>query len=255
MKILPLQYQQNTKLNSKSPSTNIIFKRNNIYNNRTAAINPIAITSVSFVGNQNKIQRINDICKKLSIKCEQDKESELFIISHFCMPETNSKVNNPITDEEIELLFNNVKIINGNADFSKTSLTNLGKLQEIKGNAIFTNSKISDTGDLKYIGQSAYFRNCPIKDLKNIEYIGGNADFRFSNIIDLGKLKRIGRSAFFSHSPIKDLKDLEFIGGRADFSYSLVTSIKNTKINGYANFNFSKIPYTEAVKVKTIYDI
>lgn len=129
-------------------------------------------------------------------------------------------------------LFEKIQIIEGDAYFPNSKVTNLGTLKYVGGNADFSHSKVTDLGKLEFIGENAYFQNSKVTNLGMLESIGGNANFSHSKISDLGNLKVIGGNTYFSESQITDLGNLEAIWGNADFSHSQVTKLGNLKTIG-----------------------
>ena len=133
-------------------------------------------------------------------------------------------------------------VILGDADFTNSNITDLGKLQFIGGDADFTNSNITDLGKLQSIGGDAYFDNSNITDLGKLQSIGGYAYFNDSKITTLGELQKIGGKAYFNNSEVTSLGELQKIGGNVYFKNSKVTSLcKLQVIGGSALFEFSKV--------------
>ena len=152
-----------------------------------------------------------EILENLGIKCKKDSDG-LLIISHYGYGNYEFRLSDLGIDET--KLFKDIKIIEGNADFSDSQIKDLGNLESIGGNALF-NSQIKDLGDLRTIGGYAWFYNSQVKDLGNLQSIGGNADFSNSQVQSLGNLRTIGRFADFSNSQVRDLGKLKSIGGWA----------------------------------------
>ena len=133
-------------------------------------------------------------------------------------------------------------VILGDADFTNSNITDLGKLQFIGGDADFTNSNITDLGKLQSIGGDAYFDNSNITDLGKLQSIGGYAYFNDSKITTLGELQKIGGKAYFNNSEVTSLGKLQKIGGNVYFKNSKVTSLcKLQVIGGSALFEVSKV--------------
>jgi len=162
--------------------------------------------------------------------------------------------------DENELL-ENVEIINGNASFTESPITELKHIKKITGN-VYLNSQISSLGDLEYIGGNVDFSsttdltslgklkhisgnvhmpiNENIKSLGNLETIGGNANLY--GVSDLGNLKRIGKSLKHISKELTTLGNLEEIGEDVVFSYSNLTSLGKLRyINGKARFSYTKL--------------
>ena len=134
------------------------------------------------------------------------------------------------------------KIILGDAGFSYSGVTDLGKLQSIGGNAYFNSSKVTDLGELQIIGRNAYFNYSNVTDLGELQNIGEDAYFRNSKITNLGKLQSIGGSAYFENSKLTDLGELQNIGEDAYFEYSNITNLgKLQSIGRNAYFNYSNV--------------
>ena len=165
----------------------------------------------------------------LNYKYEEDKNGKL-ILKEYRAPSQNYGFEDLGVNED--KLFKDIVLIEGDADFYGTSVTNLGSLECIGGNVSFTDSKITDLGNLKAIGGNADFNFAKISTLSNVEYIGGSAHFQYSNIEDLGNLKTIGKDAVFWNSIIKDTGNLETVGGDADFLNSNIKTLKNLRYIG-----------------------
>ena len=135
-----------------------------------------------------------------------------------------------------------LKIIGENAFFTDSKITNLGKLQIIGGDANFASSKITDLGKLQSIGGSASFRYSNVTNLGELQNIEGSAHFEYSKITNLGKLQVIGKSAYFKDSEVTELGELRSIGDRAIFGNSKVTNLgKLQSIGDDAKFENSNI--------------
>lgn len=115
--------------------------------------------------------------------------------------------------------------IGGNAIFSFSKITNLGKLQSIGGSVYFEDSNITNLEKLQIIGKGAYFSDSEITNLGELQSIGGNAHFHDSKITTLGELQKIGGNAYFEHSNITDLGKLQKIGENTYFEYSNITNL------------------------------
>ena len=136
----------------------------------------------------------------------------------------------------------NLKLIGGNANFRYSQVIDLGQLKSIGGNVRFSNSQVSNLGNLESIGRDAWFSNSQVRNLGNLKSIGRDADFSASQVIDLGNLKSIGRNAYFGNSQITNLGNLESIGGDAVFEISQVINLGKLKsIGGDAWFRDSEV--------------
>jgi hypothetical protein len=163
-----------------------------------------------------------------------------------------------IAESEQDFNPKKTKLIDGAADFEKSTIKDLGTLEVIIGNAAFfryiknlgnltiiggnsdfQNTKVENLGNLKIIGRSANFQNSQIKNLGNLISIGGTANFEDSKVENLGNLTTIGRDAFFPNSEIENLGNLTTIEGIAYFEGSQVQNLGNLSYIGgfYANGN------------------
>lgn len=162
-----------------------------------------------------------------------------FILSSYKQPTYFTFKDLGIDENE---LFKNVIKIDGDADFSYSSLTDLGKLKSIIGSASFSNSRITDLGSLEYINENASFKDSEVCNLDKLKAVGNHAIFENSLVQSLGNLNEIGGNAVFSKSDVLDLGKLELVGGKADFSYSKIRHMKNLKtITGDAIFSACNI--------------
>ena len=133
-------------------------------------------------------------------------------------------------------------VILGNAYFSLSDVTDLGKLQNIGGDAYFNTSNIIYLGKLQSIGGSAYFEDSNITNLEKLQIIGKGAYFSDSEITNLGELQSIGGNAHFHDSKITTLGELQKIGENTYFEYSNITNLgKLQSIERNAYFDFSKV--------------
>ena len=147
-------------------------------------------------------------------------------------------------------LFQNVRKIQGKADFSGSKLDSLNNLEAISGKVNFAYSQIKDLGSLKRIGGDADFNHSIIKDLGNLETIGGDVWFKDSEVVSLAKLRKIGGSAEFNNSKVEDLGELKVISKDATFDGSQIKSLKNLQeIKGDADFSRSMVEDLGALKI------
>jgi len=161
----------------------------------------------------------------IEVKVLEDKTLE---ISHYKQPFHDVSFKDLGIDEND--LFKNISRIEGNADFSKSQMEDLGNLQSIGGDADFSRkSLVKNLGNLRSIGGNADFSfNNKIKTLDGLQSIGGNTYFSHSEIEKLGNdLKSIGGDAWFNESTITDLGGLQSIGGNAYFVHHSLRSDKN----------------------------
>ncbi len=139
-------------------------------------------------------------------------------------------------------IFKNVSVIKGKADFKNSDLTDLGALKIIEGDATFSKSKVVRLSNLEEIKGNANFFNSEVKDLGKLEKIGGNSSFEYSKIKTLGNLKSIGGNVGFESSDIEYLGDLKFVGGNCKFDNSKITSLTNLEtIGGKVSFEDSQV--------------
>ena len=124
------------------------------------------------------------------------------------------------------------KVILGNAYFSNSYITDLGKLQSIEEDVDFSNSNITGLGNLQSIGGSVNFYGSKVTNLGNLQSIGGNPYFSYSNVTDLGNLQSIGGSVDFGRSKVTNLGNLQSIGGNVGFSNSNITDLGNIEYIG-----------------------
>lgn len=133
------------------------------------------------------------------------------------------------------------KLIDGNADFTDSEITDLGTLEVINGEARFEGSKIQDLGNLKIINGDAKFYRSKIKNLGNLTIIGGMAHISDTEIKDLGNLTAIlAHAKFMNNNQVENLGNLTTIIGYADFRNSQVENLRNLSYVGseiYANGN------------------
>ena len=179
------------------------------------------------------------IYEYFGVEVEADK-SGLLTISEYRQPLSDITYSDIGIDEN--KLFERVKTIKGNADFSDSLITYLGNLKLIGGNANFRYSQVIDLGQLKSIGGNVRFSNSQVSNLGNLESIGRDAWFSNSQVRNLGNLKSIGRDVWFTNSQVRNLGNLKSIGGDADFSASQVIDLGNLKsIGRNAYFGNSQI--------------
>ena len=199
-----------------------------------------------------------EILEAFGIKCRKDTDG-LLIVSHYssnCPYFTFEDIGNDrilyerkfpyFGFEDLGIneknLFKDIKVIEGDASFQSSGLTNLGNLRSIGGNADFMFSQITDFRNLESIGGNATFDNSRITDLANLKTIGGDAGFREANVVNLGKLESIGGNVDFYDSEFTSLGNLQSIGGEVRFENSKITDLGNLKtIGGDADFSYSEV--------------
>ena len=79
------------------------------------------------------------------------------------------------------------------------------KIKTIQEDADFTNSQVIDLGNLKSIGGDANFAASQIRNLGKLESIGGDADFVYSQITNLGNLKTVGGQVDYNTQAMEKL--------------------------------------------------
>ena len=218
-----------------------------------------------------------NILEALGIRCKKDNDG-LLIISHY----GDKKSDYTYSDLGIDVnsLFKDIKIINGNANFNDLQLTDLGHLQSIGGKAVFGSNKVLKEKWVKLIKNKIAesfpegVNNAPTKSILKIFGIksrkdsdgllaishyrvnSDKLDYAFSDFeIDENKLfkdiKAIEGDASFYNSQLTDLGNLQHIGGHAFFKSSKITDLGGLKsIGGNAYLGGSSI--TNLGKLKTI---
>ena len=102
------------------------------------------------------------IFEYFGVDVEADK-SGLLTISEYRQPLSYITYSDIGIDEN--KLFERIKTIQGDADFTNSQVTNLGNLQSIGGDAEFRKSKIRDLGKLKFVGGEVYYNTPAMKQL------------------------------------------------------------------------------------------
>ena len=196
------------------------------------------------------------IYEYFGVEVEADK-SGLLTISEYRQPLSDITYSDIGIDEN--KLFERVKTIKGNADFSDSLITDLGNLKLIGGNANFRYSQVIDLGQLKSIGGNVRFSNSQVSNLGNLESIGRDAWFSNSQVRNLGNLKSIGRDVWFSNSQVRNLGNLKSIGGDADFSASQVIDLGNLKSIGrnayFGNSQITNLGNLESIGGDAVFEI
>ena len=196
------------------------------------------------------------IYEYFGVEVEADK-SGLLTISEYRQPLSDITYSDIGIDEN--KLFERVKTIKGNADFSDSLITDLGNLKLIGGNANFRYSQVIDLGQLKSIGGNVRFSNSQVSNLGNLESIGRDAWFSNSQVRNLGNLKSIGRDVWFTNSQVRNLVNLKSIGGDADFSASQVIDLGNLKSIGrnayFGNSQITNLGNLESIGGDAVFEI
>lgn len=146
-----------------------------------------------------------------------------------------------------EDLFKKVIKINGDANFRRSKLNNLGVLEEIGGDAHFHESEITSLANLRKIGQDVTFSDeDKIKSLGALEYIGRHARFDDNHYLtSLENIKEIGGVLEISEdSKISSLGELEKAKG---------IRINNKKIHSLGNIEY--IPWSLEIRSSSIRDL
>ena len=177
----------------------------------------------------------SSIFEYFGIEVEAD-QSGLLTISEYRQPSSDITYSDVGIDEN--KLFEKIKTIQGDADFSNSQVIDLCNLESIGRDADFSNSQVIDLCNLESIGRDAYFSNSQVRNLGNLQSIGEDVFFHDSQVIDLCNLESIGGDAYFSNSQVRNLCNLESIGGDAYFDYSQITNLGNLKtVRGQVYYN------------------
>ena len=154
------------------------------------------------------------ILTKFGMEVKKD-ENNMLILKEYHEPVEYSKIsdeNEPINLEEMGIdineLLSDVVEIEGEADFSDSSVASLKNLRKIGQNAKFSYSNEIDLSALEYIGNDAEFYRSEISKLPKLRFIGGNADFEESKIVALGNLKIMRDANFKNAKMLKVLKNV-----------------------------------------------
>ena len=184
------------------------------------------------------------------IKAQQDKDG-LMIISEFRQPDcdftfSDIGINENKLFEKIKEIkgdadfsyceatkLGNIKLIGGNANFESSQITTIESPLCIEGNAEFWGSKIKNLGNLKHIKGNADFENSQVENLGNLLYIDGDANFWNCDDINLNQLTRIGGNAIFIKSKIKSLCNLQHINGEVYIKFSALDKKQFSNIAKY----------------------
>jgi len=110
------------------------------------------------------------ILNYFGIKNEIDKEDNMLIVENYAQPKFSLAFSAFKIDENE--LFQHIKEIKGNADFSNSNVTNLGKLQKIGKDANFQCSQVENFGDLKEIGGDVFFYKSKLTNTNGIDIKG-----------------------------------------------------------------------------------
>ena len=109
--------------------------------------------------------------------------------------------------------FTNLKFIGGDLYLKMSGVEDLGSLEEIGGDFKW-GFGLKSLGNLKIIDGNADFSHANLDTLGNLQTIGGNGNFNFAKIKTLSKLEDIGGDANFSSAEIEDYGNLKSIGGK-----------------------------------------
>ncbi len=257
----------NGRINPKDFDTLKTYLADNKFKMKSDAV-------VSYYASERAIEKTKQIKKDLALPIKHNDAKSIYnyfgigvrydkdggmILSNYKMPEG---VNYSDFGADENKLFQNVVKIEGDADFTRSELTDTHNLKEIKGDTTFFLSKIKDLPNLEKIGGTATFAESRLEstgalkdvgslDMKNsrIKDLGvlGNVDENFTNapfLESLKGLKSIGGNANFNpgFNSLKDFGALEYIGGNANLSHVKADSLGNlAAIEGDANFENSNI--------------
>ncbi len=187
-----------------------------ITNNRTERLKKYKNDLAAAI-HENNVERIFHY---FNIKTDKDSEGNLSI-SEYRQPDCEITYKDIGIDERN--LVEHVVTVDGDADFSRSSLVIPGAIEYIGGNAKFTHSNIIHLGNIEVIEGDADFNDSKVKYLSKLEYIGGNANFRGSKIVSLENLEHIENNAFFRESAVSDIGRLNYIGGDITYINSPLT--------------------------------
>ena len=150
------------------------------------------------------------ILNTCNIKTKKDKDGKL-IIAEYKQPNAGDFEVLGINEDR---LFKDIKIIEGDADFLGSEITDLGILEKIGGNADFFFLGIKSLGNLKTICGNASFSTDDVLDLSNLEVIEGDALFWGEKIENLGKLHTIGGNVKIENTRFtqKDFENIKIKG-------------------------------------------
>ena len=149
-----------------------------------------------------------EIFNAIGIKTRR-KKNGLLIISEYRQPDNKYTFSQLGIDED--KLVEDISVIEGNSDFSKSDA----------------------------------------KIYKNLEYVGGNFRLTFNNSKSFPVLKEISKSAYFYRAKDISLPRLEKIGGSAICSHSIFTDINNLKeVNGDMQVRDSNLAQLDISNVK-----
>ena len=157
----------------------------------------------------------SSIFEYFGIEVEADK-SGLLTISEYRQPSSDITYSDVGIDEN--KLFEKIKTIQGDADFSNSQVIDLCNLESIGRDAYFSNSQVRNLGNLQSIGEDVFFHDSQVIDLCNLESIGGDAYFSNSQVRNLGNLKSIGGDAYFDYSQITNLGNLKTVRGQVYYN-------------------------------------
>lgn len=139
-----------------------------------------------------------------------ENEDGTITLSSYSQPSRSITFNDLGIDET--KLFAGVTKIEKDANFSNSSLTDLGELKEIGGHCSFLNSLFQTTGKLEKVG-SICASSHNLKEITNLKLINGNADFSSSSIKSLGSIEIINGDLFLKKTEIQDLGALKSVFG------------------------------------------
>ena len=224
------------------------------------------------LGSALELKTIDDAIKIFDYaEIEVEKKDNMLVISEYRQPNKNGEFEYEDLGIDENKLFQFVTKINGNANFKKSKITNLGQLQSIGGNAYFENSKVTDLGNLKSIGGRICIGNEELRQklVKSLEMMNGLNLSDIRKTIKEGNTEKILNVVGIKTQKDKDglliiseykqpsgilkfadlgldenelFKDIKEIQGNAYFRNSKVTNLGNLQsIGGDADFRASQI--------------
>ena len=179
-----------------------------------------------------KNKEYDKILPELGIKISKAENGKLVLYEY------NADMHLSDYDIDENDLISNVIEIKGDADFTDTSVTNLGSVEKITGDLVLFNkndfnlkSNIKSLGQLREVTGTISFDNTEISSLGNLEKIGGDLILN-ENITSMGKITRIDGNFDISASGIESLDNVEYIGGDFTSNSWLKSTGKLKEIGG-----------------------
>ena len=172
-----------------------------------------------------------EIFNRFGIEAKEDKDGKL-TLSEYKQPSVRVTYKDLGVDEEA--LMANVKEITGNANFSKTSLTNIDSVEKIGGKADLSFSKVKSMKNLKEVGSIAQFNNSLIEELPNLKYVGAMANLSNTRVKELPALEEVNGNADFQNTPIEKMPALKKVKGDLNIIDTKMTKddVANVEVGG-----------------------